>query len=105
LPLPLGGNVVRRDLGDRLVHLVARDLRASIAYGLNHRAAALAHAKKYSRGLTDAQTDRFIDMYVNAYTLDYGPLGRRAVGELLARAHAAGLVPHRMAPTFVAASP
>jgi 1,4-dihydroxy-6-naphthoate synthase len=87
------------------VHLIAQDVRASIAYGLGHRAAALAHAKKYSRGLTDAQTDRFIGMYVNDYTLEYGALGRRAVSELLARAHAAGLVPHRMEPTFVAASP
>jgi 1,4-dihydroxy-6-naphthoate synthase len=105
LPLPLGGNVVRRDLGEPLLHLIAHDLRASIAYGLDHRAEALAHAKKYSRGLTDAQTDRFISMYVNDYTLDYGLLGRRAVGELLARAHAAGLVPHRMEPTFVAGTP
>lgn len=105
LPLPLGGNVVRRDLGEPLLHLIAQDLRASIAYGLDHRAEALAHAQQYSRGLTDAQTDRFIGMYVNEYTLDYGPLGRRAVGELLRRAHAAGLVPHRMEPTFVAGSP
>jgi 1,4-dihydroxy-6-naphthoate synthase len=105
LPLPLGGNVVRRDLGEATMHLIARDLRDSIAYGLEHRAEALAHAKGYSRGLTDAQTDRFIGMYVNDYTLDYGPLGRRAVVDLLARAHAAGLIPRRMEPTFVTGSP
>lgn len=105
LPLPLGGNVVRRDLGDALMRLIARDLRASIAYGLEHRADALAHARGYSRGLTDAQTDRFVGMYVNDYTLDYGPLGRRAVVELLARAHDAGIVPHRMDPAFVADTP
>lgn len=103
LPLPLGGNVVRRDLGADLIQLIARDLRASIAYGLDHRADALAHAKAYGRGLTDAQTDRFVGMYVNDYTLDYGPRGRRAVSELLARAHAAGLVPRRLEPTFIAA--
>jgi len=105
LPLPLGGNVVRRDLGDATMHLIARDLRASIAYGLDHRPEALAHAKGYSRGLTDAQTDRFIGMYVNDYTLDYGPVGRRAVVDLLARAHAASLVPRRLEPTFVGDSP
>jgi 1,4-dihydroxy-6-naphthoate synthase len=105
LPLPLGGNVVRRDLGEPLMRLIARDLRASIAYGLDHRAEALAHAKGYSRGLTDAQTDRFIGMYVNDYTLDFGPLGRRAVVDLLARAHAAGLVPRAIEPVFVSDTP
>jgi 1,4-dihydroxy-6-naphthoate synthase len=105
LPLPLGGNVVRRDLGQPLMQLIARDLRTSIAYGLDHRAEALAYAKGYSRGLTDAQTDRFIGMYVNDYTLDYGPVGRRAVADLLARAHTAGLVPHRLEPVFVTGAP
>jgi 5,8-dihydroxy-2-naphthoate synthase len=105
LPLPLGGNVVRRDLGDELMRLIARDLRASIAYGLAHRAPALAHAKGYGRGLTDEQTDRFVGMYVNDYTLDYGPLGRRAVTELLSRAHAAALIPHRLTPVFVGELP
>jgi 5,8-dihydroxy-2-naphthoate synthase len=105
LPLPLGGNVVRRDLGDALMRLIARDLRASITYGLAHRAAALSHAKGYSRGLTDAQNDEFVGMYVNAYTLDYGPVGRRAVVELLARAHGAGLIPTRLEPVFVAGEP
>ncbi len=101
LPLPLGGNVVRRDLGDTLLRLIARDLRASIAYGLAHRAPALAHAKAYGRGLTDEQTDRFVGMYVNDYTLDYGTVGRRAVTELLSRAHTAALIPHHLVPEFI----
>jgi 1,4-dihydroxy-6-naphthoate synthase len=105
LPLPLGGNVVRRDLGDPLMRAIARDLRASIAYGLAHRSEALAHARGYSRGLTDAQTDRFVGMYVNDYTLDYGPRGRRAVRELLDRAHRAGLVPRTAEPEFIAGVP
>ena len=105
LPLPLGGNVVRRDLGDELLRLIARDLRASIAYGLAHRADALAHAKAYSRGLTDEQNDRFVGMYVNDYTLDYGPLGRRAVAELLSRGHRAGIIPHAADPVFVSGTP
>jgi 1,4-dihydroxy-6-naphthoate synthase len=102
LPLPLGGNVVRRDFGPDLMREIATDLRASIAYGLAHRAEALAHAKGYGRGLTDELTDEFVGMYVNDYTLDYGPKGRKAVQELLARAHRAGLLPRAMEPTFVA---
>src|SRR5436189_4726411 len=92
LPLPLGGNVVRRDLGDELVGAIARDLKASIEYGLAHRAEALRHAQGFSRGLDLGLTDRFVGMYVNAYTVDYGVLGRRAVTELLKRGFAAGLV-------------
>ena len=80
LPLPLGGNVVRRDLGDALMRDIARDLKASIQYGLAHRAEALAHATAYGRGLDASRIDRFVGMYVNAYTVDYGPTGRRAVG-------------------------
>src|SRR2546430_17698260 len=68
LPLPLGGNVVRRDLGPELMRDIARDLKASIEYGLAHRREALAHARGYSRGLDDSRTDRFVGMYVNAYT-------------------------------------
>lgn len=101
LPLPLGGNVVRRDLGPALMRDIARDLKASIQYGLAHRAEALAHAKGYSRGLDDDRTDRFIGMYVNAYTLDYGETGRRAVVELLGRAHRAGLLPGPVDVSFV----
>jgi len=103
LPLPLGGNVVRRDLGDELTRAIARDLKASIEYGLAHRADALAHAQGFSRGLDRDRTDRFVGMYVNAYTIDYGELGRRAVGELLTRAHAAHLIPAPVDLAFVAA--
>jgi 1,4-dihydroxy-6-naphthoate synthase len=104
LPLPLGGNVVRRDLGPALMQEVARDLKASIEYGLSHRGEALAHARAYGRGLDAARIDRFIGMYVNAYTVDYGATGRRAVAELLARAHRAGLLARPVEVTFVAAT-
>ncbi len=103
LPLPLGGNVVRRDLGATLMRHIARDLKASIEYGLAHRREALAHAKAYSRGLDDSRIDRFVEMYVNAYTVDYGATGRRAIGELMTRAHLAGLLPGAIDVTFVAA--
>jgi len=103
LPLPLGGNVVRRDLGDELARAIARDLKASIEYGLAHRVEALRHAQGYSRGLDTARTDRFVGMYVNAYTVDYGATGRRAVAELLARAHAARVIPAPIDLAFVAA--
>ena len=93
LPLPLGGNAVRRDLGPDVTADLAVLLKASIEHGLAHRAAALAHAAGYGRGLTDARTDRFVGMYVNEWTLDLGERGRHAVAELLARATAAGLVP------------
>ena len=103
LPLPLGGNVVRRDLGADLMRAIAHDLKASIEYGLAHRVEALRHAQGFSRGLDAARTDRFVGMYVNAYTVDYGELGRRAVGELLTRAHAAHLIPAAVDLAFVAA--
>ena len=86
LPLPLGGNVVRRDLGAEIVAQVAKDVRASVEYALAHRGAALSHASQYSRGLADDRTDRFVGMYVNEWTVDYGPVGRRAVQALLDRA-------------------
>jgi 5,8-dihydroxy-2-naphthoate synthase len=103
LPLPLGGNVARRDLGEALLGAVAADLKASIEYGLAHRAEALAHAQSFSRGLDRAKTDRFVGMYVNDYTVDYGERGRRAVHELLARGHRAGIVPGPVPLQFVAA--
>jgi 1,4-dihydroxy-6-naphthoate synthase len=103
LPLPLGGNVVRRDLGPELTAAVARDLRASIEYGLAHRAEGLAYAGRYSRGLDEARTDRFVGMYVNEHTVSLGPGGRHAVGELLRRAAAAGLIPAVPDLTFVGA--
>ena len=101
LPLPLGGNVVRRDLGEAVVAQVARDVRASIEYALAHRGAALAHAMQFSRGLSDERADTFVGMYVNQWTVDYGPVGRQAVQLLLDRAAEAGLVPSRVHVDFV----
>jgi len=101
LPLPLGGNVVRRDLGPTVIDQIARDLRASIVYALEHRAPALAHAKQFNRGIGDERTDTFVGMYVNQWTVDYGPRGRRAVQVLLDRGHAAGLIPEKVAVDFV----
>jgi 1,4-dihydroxy-6-naphthoate synthase len=101
LPLPLGGNVIRRDLGPEIVAQVARDLRASIVYALEHRAPALAHAKQYNRGIGDERTDTFVGMYVNQWTVDYGPRGRQAVQKLLDRGFEAGVIPERVAAEFV----
>jgi 1,4-dihydroxy-6-naphthoate synthase len=77
LPLPLGGNVIRRDLGPELIARLSTLLHDSIAYGLNHRADAVTHAMKYGRGLDRSSTDTFVGMYVNDLTLDYGERGRR----------------------------
>ena len=97
LPLPLGGNVVRRDLGPDRIARVSRALSRSIEYGLAHREEALTHALRYARGLARAEADRFVAMYVNRWTRGYGPEGRRAVQLLLDRAHAAGLTPRVVA--------
>jgi len=101
LPLPLGGNAVRRDLGPAVTAQIARDLKASIVYGLEHRAPALAHAKQYNRGIGDERTDTFVGMYVNHWTVDYGPRGREAVQRLLDRGFEAGIIPERVAVSFV----
>jgi len=93
LPLPLGGNVIRRDLGEPALSEVAGLLRQSIEYGLAHRPEAIAYAEAFGRDLDRPLTDRFVGMYVNQWTLDYGERGRAAVRELLNRAHAADLVP------------
>lgn len=100
LPLPLGGNCVRRDLG-ALIPEVSRLLQASIREGLAHRAEAVAYALGFGRGLDLAQADEFIGMYVNARTLDYGDDGRESVRLFLRRARAAGLIPDCPAPDFV----
>jgi 1,4-dihydroxy-6-naphthoate synthase len=105
LPLALGGNVVRRDLGPALMGEIARDLKASIEYALAHRAEALAYAGQFSRGLNAAQTDRFVGMYVNDFTVDYGPVGKRAVTELLERGARAGIISAPVDLQFVSASP
>ncbi len=102
LPLPLGGNVVRKDLGAALVKDISRDLRASIVYGLKHRADALAHAGRYARGMDEARMDTFVGMYVNEYTVDYGPTGRAAVQRLFDEAWAARVIPAPVHAEFVA---
>ena len=101
LPLPLGGNVVRRDLGPEMLRKISRHLRASIAYSLQHRDLALDHAMRFARGLDRAKADTFVGMYVNDWTLDYGPRGREAVRRLLARGVEAGIIPHRVEVEFV----
>jgi 1,4-dihydroxy-6-naphthoate synthase len=93
LPLPLGGNVVRKDLGTETVLKIARLLRESIEYALAHREEALTYALKYARDLDPKLADRFVGMYVNDWTVDYGPRGREAVRTLLSRAAEMGLVP------------
>ena len=93
LPLPLGGNVVRKDLGDALVLKIAALQKESILYALDHREEALSYALKYARDLDPKLADRFVGMYVNDWTVDYGPRGREAVRLLLGRAAEAGLVP------------
>jgi 1,4-dihydroxy-6-naphthoate synthase len=102
LPLPLGGNAVRRDLdeGDTMPRL-SRILRDSIAYGLEHRQAALAYAEGFGRGLDRGLADRFVGMYVNDRTLDYGDDGKAAVAELLRRGHEAGLIDRAPVVDFV----
>ena len=101
LPLPLGGNAVRRDLGAELTSRIARDLRASIVYALEHREPALDHAKQFNRGIGDERTDTFVGMYVNQWTVDYGPRGRQAVQLLLDRGYEAGVIPRRVPVEFV----
>ncbi len=101
LPLPLGGNVVRRDLGEDLIRDISRDLRASISYGLTHREEALEFAMDYAGDLEADRVDRFVAMYVNEFTVDYGDTGRRAVQHLLDRAWERGLIPARVPVTFV----
>lgn len=96
LPLPLGGNVVRKDLGADLTRRVSRHLRASIAYGLEHRTGALEHAMRYARDLDRAQADTFVGMYVNDWTLDYGARGREAVRRFLGRGVELGLIDRRV---------
>jgi 5,8-dihydroxy-2-naphthoate synthase len=93
LPLPLGANAIRRSLNASLGRQVERVIRESVSYALDHREAALDYALQFARDMDPALADRFVGMYVNKWTLDYGEEGRRAVGELLGRGAEAGLVP------------
>ncbi len=101
LPLPLGGNVIRRDLGEDTIHQVSRLIKESIQYGLSHREEALAYALQFGRGLDSGQADEFVGMYVNDRTLDYGEDGKKAVQLLLDRGHEAGIIPHRVEVDFI----
>jgi 1,4-dihydroxy-6-naphthoate synthase len=101
LPLPLGGNVVRRDLGRTVQQKIARHLRASIQYALDHRVVAIDHAMRFARGLDRSKADTFVGMYVNEWTLDYGDRGRQAIRAFLARGVAAGLIAHPVDVQFV----
>jgi 1,4-dihydroxy-6-naphthoate synthase len=100
LPLPLGGNGIRRDLGPVHIRQVSRLVRESIQYALDHRQEALAHALKYARGLGREDADRFVSMYVNNRTLDYGDEGRKAVRLLLEEARSGGHIPEDVRPEF-----
>jgi 1,4-dihydroxy-6-naphthoate synthase len=93
LPLPLGGNVIRRDLGPDLIARISRMLHDSIAFALDHRDEAVQYAMQFGRGLDRDKTDRFVGMYVNELTLEYGDRGRAAVRRLLMEAGERGLTP------------
>jgi 1,4-dihydroxy-6-naphthoate synthase len=101
LPLPLGGNVIRRDLGPEMMSRVSRLLHASIRHALDHRAEAVTYAEPFGRGLDRSRTDRFVGMYVNELTLDYGDRGREAVRRFLGEAWEARLIPGPVAIEFV----
>ncbi|HSD51855.1 MAG TPA: MqnA/MqnD/SBP family protein [Candidatus Methylomirabilis sp.] len=101
LPLPLGGNVIRKDLGLDLMRRISRLLRESIRYSLDHRDEALAYAMQFGRTMDRGLADRFVGMYVNDLTLEYGERGRVAVRRLLALGYERGLIPQRVEPEFV----
>ncbi len=101
LPLPLGANAVLRSHGPELMGLMGRDLLASIRYGLDNRKPAVEHSLAYARDMNEELADRFVGMYVNDYTLDFGPEGRKGVEELLTRGFDAGLIPRRPEVEFV----
>jgi len=101
LPLPLGGNVIRRDLGVETMRAVSRLLHDSIAHALAHREQAVAYAQQFGRGLDRRDTDRFVGMYVNGLTLDYGARGRAALERFFGEAFDRGLIPQRVPVEFV----
>jgi 1,4-dihydroxy-6-naphthoate synthase len=101
LPLPLGGNVIRKDMPRDLQKKVSRHLRESIAYGLDHRKNALDHAMRYARGLDRSKADTFVGMYVNDWTLDYGERGRRAIRLFLDEGVKSGVITRPVTVEFV----
>ena len=102
LPLPLGGNIIRRDLGPDMIRKVSKLLHDSIAYALSHRKDAVEYAQQYGRGLDRDRTDTFVGMYVNDLTLGYGERGRKGVERLMADAFDKGLIPKRVPIEFAA---
>ncbi|MEP6787742.1 MAG: MqnA/MqnD/SBP family protein [Acidobacteriota bacterium] len=101
LPLPMGGNVIRRDLGKELMSQVSKYLHSSIVYSMENREDALAYAMQFARDMQPELADRFVAMWVNDLTLDYGERGREAVKRLLAEGHKAGIIPHKVKVDFV----
>ena len=101
LPLPMGGNVIRRDLGKDLMKQVSKHLHESIVYSMENREDALAYAMQFARDMQPELADRFVAMWVNDLTLDYGDRGREAVKRLLAEGHKAGIIPHKVKVDFV----
>jgi len=102
LPLPLGGNIIRRDLGPDMIRKVSKLLHDSIAYALSHRKDAVEYAQQFGRGLDRDRTDTFVGMYVNDLTLGYGERGRKGVERLMADAFDKGLIPKRVPIEFAA---
>jgi len=102
LPLPLGGNIIRRDLGPEMIARVSKMLHDSIAYALAHREEAVEYAIQFGRGLDRDRTDKFVGMYVNNLTLSYGDRGRLAVERLLGDAYQRGLIPQPVPVEFAA---
>lgn len=101
LPLPLGGNIIRKDLPNALKAEVAALMQSAIRYSLEHRQEALQFAMQWARGIPADQADQFIGMYVNESTVDYGEIGRKAINELYARAFKQGILDKPMQPVFV----
>ncbi|HEX9960264.1 MAG TPA: MqnA/MqnD/SBP family protein, partial [Pyrinomonadaceae bacterium] len=101
LPLPMGGNVIKRDLGTELMHEVSRHLHRSIKYSLDHREDALAYAMQFARDMQPELADRFVAMWVNDLTLDYGERGREGVRRLLQEGVEKGIIPNKVEIEFV----
>jgi 1,4-dihydroxy-6-naphthoate synthase len=101
LPLPLGGNVIHKRFEESLRRTISDVLKASIQYSLDHRAEAVQHALQYARDMGRELADRFVGMYVNHWTLDYGDKGRESIRRFLARGYEKGLIPHLQSLEFV----
>lgn len=101
LPLPLGGNAIRRSLGTETLRVTTNALRDSIQHALDHRDEALTYSMQFARDLDTSTANRFVGMYVNERTLDYGPDGRQAIIKLLELGHEKGIIPHRAEVDFV----